>query len=144
MTHLDKGKYFEKHPKESKIDTDLKQEIIGQAKDNNITCKKAEEIAGKKGKAIAEIGKGIDILNINIIECQLGLFGYGKASKIVQPAKEVTPELKQNIEQAIKDGRLPCAAAWEIARKLNIPRMKVCAACESLKIKVKPCQLGAF
>ncbi|OGP68602.1 MAG: hypothetical protein A2031_05815 [Deltaproteobacteria bacterium RBG_19FT_COMBO_43_11] len=144
MTHLDKGKYFKKHPKESKIDNDLKQEIIGQAKDNNITCKKAEEIARKKGVAIGEIGKAIDILNINIIECQLGLFGYGKASKIVQPAKEVTPELKENITPALKDGRLPCAAAWKIAEKLNIPRMKVCAACEVLQIKIKPCQLGAF
>ena len=144
MTHLDKGKYFKKHPKESKIDNDLKQEIIGQAKDNNITCKKAEEIARKKGVAIGEIGKAIDILNINIIECQLGLFGYDKAKKIVQPAKEVASQLKENITSALKDGRLPCAAAWKIAEKLNIPRMKVCAACEVLQIKIKPCQLGAF
>ena len=144
MTHLDKGKYFEKHPKDSKIDTDLKKEIIGQVKDNSIACKKAEEIAGKKGMAINEIGKAIDILNINIIECQLGLFGYGEVKKIVQPAKEVAPELKEKITAALKDGRLPCSAAWQIAGKLNIPRMKVCAACEAMQIKIKPCQLGAF
>jgi hypothetical protein len=141
---MDKGKYFEKHPKDSKIDNDLKQEIIGQVKDNNIACKKAEEIAGKKGMAIGKIGKAIDILNINIIECQLGLFGYGEVKKIVQPAKEVTPEMKENITSALKNGRLPCAAAWKIAEKLNIPRMKVSAACEALQIKIKPCQLGAF
>ena len=144
MTHLDKGKFFEKHPKDSKIDGDLKKEIIGQVKDNNISCKKAEEIAGEKEMAIAEIGKAIDILNINIVECQLGLFGYGEVKKIVQPAKEVTPQLKENITIALKDGRLPCAAAWKIAGKLNIPRMRVCAACEALQIKIKPCQLGAF
>jgi PIN domain nuclease of toxin-antitoxin system len=39
---------------------------------------------------------------------------------------------------------LSCAAAWEIAKKINIPRMKVCAAAEALEIKIKPCQLGAF
>jgi hypothetical protein len=144
MTHLDKGKYFEKHPKDSKIDNDLKKEIIGLAKDNSISCKKAEEIAGKKGMAINEIGKAVDILNINIIECQLGLFGYTEIKKIVQPAKEVAPELKENITTALKDGRLPCSAAWQIAGKLNIPRMKVCAACEAMQIKIKPCQLGAF
>jgi hypothetical protein len=144
MTHLDKGEYFEKHPKDSKINNDLKQEIMGQVKDNNITCKAAEEIAGKKGMAINEVGKAIDILNINIIECQLGLFGYTEIKKIVQPAKEVIPELKENILAALKDGRFPCAAAWKIATKINIPRLKVSAACEALGIKIKPCQLGAF
>ena len=144
MTHADKGKYFKKHPQDSKVDDDLKKEIIKQIKNNNISCKKAEEIAGEMGFTLEETGKAIDILNINIIKCQLGLFGYGETKKIVQPAKEITPELKESITSALKDGMLSCAAAWEIAEKLNIPRMKVCAACEALEIKIKPCQLGAF
>ncbi len=144
MTHLDKGKYFEKHPGDSPIDDDLKREIIGEIKDNNIACKKAEEIAGKKGMAIREIGKAIDILNINIAECQLGLFGYSPHKKIVEPAQEIAPALKENILAALANDRLPCSAAWAIAAKLNIPRMKISAACEGLHIKVKPCQLGAF
>ena len=144
MTHQDKGKYFQKHPKDSNIDDDLKREIIGRAKDNNIACKKAEEIAGKKGIAIGAIGKAIDILNINIVECQLGLFGYSPHKKIVQPAKEIAPVLKENILASLTNDRLPCSAAWVIAEKLNIPRMKVSAACEALQIKIKPCQLGAF
>lgn len=144
MAHQDKGKYFEKHPKDSTLDEGLKKEILAQVQDNNIACKKAEELAGKKGVTIGDVGKAIDILNINITECQLGLFGYGDKKKIVQPATQVAPELKTTIEQALQDGRLPCAAAWKIAAQLNIPRMRVCAACETLKIKVKPCQLGAF
>jgi hypothetical protein len=52
--------------------------------------------------------------------------------------------LKENILAALKNERLPCSAAWVIAEKLNIPRMKVSAACETLQIKIKPCQLGAF
>ncbi len=144
MAHQDKGKYFEKHPKDSTIDEGLKEEILAEVQDGNIACKKAEEIAGKKGVSIGDVGKAIDILNINIVECQLGLFGYGEKKKIVQPAKEVAPELKTKIEQALQEGKLPCAAAWKIATDSNIPRMKVCAACETLKIKVKPCQLGAF
>jgi hypothetical protein len=39
---------------------------------------------------------------------------------------------------------LSCAAAWEIADRLGVKRLEVGAACENLKIKVKPCQLGAF
>ena len=144
MAHQDKGKYFEKHPKDSTIDEGLKEEILAEVQDNNIACNKAEEIAGKKKVTIPDVGKAIDILNINIVECQLGLFGYGDKKKIVQPAKEIAPELKIKIEQALQEGKLPCAAAWKIATDSNIPRMKVCAACETLKIKVKPCQLGAF
>jgi len=144
MTHADKGKYFTKHPKNSKIDEDLKKEILEQVKNNNISCKKAEEISGEMGFTLEETGKAIDILNIKIIKCQLGLFGYGETKKIVQPAKEITPELKESITSALKDGTLSCAAAWEIAEKLNIPRMKVCAAGEALEIKIKSCQLGAF
>jgi hypothetical protein len=144
MTHLDKGKYFTKHPQDSKIDEDLKKEILEQVKNNSISCKKAEEIAEEMGFTLEETGKAIDILNINITKCQLGLFGYGETKKIVQPAKEITPELKESITSALKEGTLSCSAAWEIAKKLNTPRMKVCSACEALQIKIKPCQLGAF
>jgi hypothetical protein len=144
MTHLDKGKYFKKRPENSKVDDDLKQEITKNIKNNNISCRKAEEIAGKKVISLGEVGRAIDILNINIVGCQLGLFGYGESKKIVQPAAEVAPELKENITATLKGGRIPCAAAWAIAGKLNIPRMKVCAACEAMQIKIKPCQLGAF
>ena len=144
MAHEDKGKYFKKHPEGSKVDDELKQEIINHIKNNNISCKKAEEIAGELVVTLEETGKAIDILNINITKCQLGLFGYGETKKIVQPAKEITPEMKGSITSALKDGALSCTAAWEIAKKLNIPRMKVCSACEAMEIKIKPCQLGAF
>ena len=144
MAHEDKGKYLKKHAQNIEIDEDLKNEIIEQAKNKSISCKKAEEIAGELGCSLEETGRTIDILNIKITKCQLGLFGYGETKKIVQPAKEVTQELKEKITSSLKDGNLPCAAAWKIASELNIPRMKVCADCESLEIKVKPCQLGAF
>jgi hypothetical protein len=144
MAHEDKGKYFKKHPQDTKIDDDLKKEILEQVKNNSMSCKKAEEIAGELGFTLEETGKAIDILNINITKCQLGLFGYGETKKIVQPAKEILPELKETIMSSLQDGNLSCVAAWNIAGKLNIPRMKVCAAAEALEIKIKPCQLGAF
>ncbi len=144
MTHLDKGKYFQKHSDKVKVDDSLKQEIMQKAKGNDIPCAAAEEIARRKGIALNNVGTAIDILNINIVECQLGLFGYSPHKKIVKPAKEIAPVLKENILAALKNDRLPCSAAWAIAEKLNIPRMKVSTACEALHIKIKPCQLGAF
>jgi len=144
MTHMDKGKFFEKHPKQTKVDEALKQEILKQAKDNNISCKAAEKISQDKNTALSEIGVAIDMLNINIAQCQLGLFGYEGKSKLVSAAELVSPDLESAIKAALIDQRLPCAAAWKIADKLGVKRLDVCAASEKLKIKVKPCQLGAF
>jgi hypothetical protein len=144
MTHADKNKYYQKHPGRTKVDDVLKQKILQKVTDNNLSCILAEEIARSAQVPLGETGVALDLLNINIVACQLGLFGYSPQKKIVQPAKDVVPGLKDEILQALIGGHLPCAVAWEIARKLNLPRMKVSAACEALQIKVKPCQLGAF
>jgi hypothetical protein len=144
MTHVDKGKYFQKHPQQSIVNEDLKQEIMKQVRDNNISCAAAEKISQNKKVTMNEIGVAIDLLNVNIIKCQLGLFGYEGKKKLVQAAEEVAPDLQQSIAAKLSGGRLPCAAAWEIALQLNMPRIRVSAAGEKLKIKIKPCQLGAF
>ena len=144
MTHADKGKYAQKHSKEIKVEDSLKQEIQQAAKENNVACSTTEEIAGRKAVTLGDVGIALDILNINITECQLGLFGYKPQKKIVQPAKEVAPDLKKAISDALIDGSLSCATSWAIAKQLKLPRMKVSAACEALKIRIKPCQLGAF
>jgi hypothetical protein len=144
MTHADKDKYFQKHPGKAIVADILRQEILQKVKDNNISCATAEEIARVRQVSIEEAGVALDLLNINIVKCQLGLFGYSPQKKIVQEALEVDSSLKDEIQKALAGGRLPCAAAWEIARKLQLPRMRVSAACEALQIKIKPCQLGAF
>ncbi len=144
MAHEDKGKYFQKHPAGTKVDEALKQEVSKQAKDNNISCKAAEKISQNTKKTLSEIGVAIDMLNINIAQCQLGLFGFDGKVKRVPAADHVTPELEAAIRGALVNGKLPCTAAWGIADQLKIKRLDVCAACENLKIKVKPCQLGAF
>ena len=144
MAHQDKGKFFEKHPAGTKVPEDLKQEILKQVTDNNIACKAAEKIAQKMKTRIGDVGVVIDMLNINIAQCQLGLFGYDGKKKLVQAAASIPPELEKSITATLVNERLSCIAAWEIADKLQIKRADVCAACEKLKIKVKPCQLGAF
>lgn len=144
MTHADRGKYAQKHPGETKVEDSLKQEIRQAAKENSVACSAAEEIAGQKALPLSDVGIALDILNIRITECQLGLFGYRPQKKIVQMAGEVAPDLRKAISAGLSDGCLSCVAAWAIARRLELPRMKVSAACEALKIRIKPCQLGAF
>jgi hypothetical protein len=144
MAQEDKGRYFTKHPEGTKVRDDLKQEILKQAKDNNISCKAAEKISQNTGAPLGEIGVAIDMLNLNIAQCQLGLFGFDGKQKRVPAAPSVVPELESAIRGALVNGRLSCADAWKIADKLGVKRLDVCAACEKLNIKVKPCQLGAF
>jgi len=62
----------------------------------------------------------------------------------VAPAVAVAPALAAAIREALAGGRLPCKAAWDIAARMKIGRKKVAAACESMEIKIKPCQMGAF
>jgi hypothetical protein len=68
----------------------------------------------------------------------------------VPDKKKVTPKPPENrqmeeaIQSALVDTKLACRDAWEIARRFQVPKMSVSAACEALNIKIKPCQLGAF
>jgi hypothetical protein len=81
---------------------------------------------------------------MELVKCQLGLFGYTPEKKIVKPAAAENPDLTSAIQDARVDGDLSCKTAWEIARRFDVSKMKVSSVCEQLKIKVKPCQLGAF
>ncbi len=109
-----------------------------------IACAEAEDIARTLREDMAEVGRNLDLRGVRIVRCQLGLFGYGEEKKIVKPAPEVAPEMRQAITDALIDGRLPCLAAWEIAGRFGVPRMAVAAAGEAMGLKIRPCQLGAF
>jgi len=63
---------------------------------------------------------------------------------IVKPAASVTPELERAILAGLVNDRLPCKTAWDTAKELGIHKMKVSAACDAMRIKIRPCQLGAF
>jgi hypothetical protein len=144
MTHSDKGKFFTKHPEGTKVAEDLKQEILKHAKDNGIACKAAEKISQTLKTPLGNVGVAIDMLNINIVQCQLGLFGYEGKSKLVEAASAVSPEMENAIRKALVNDRLPCASAWALADRMGVKRLDICAACEKLNLRVKPCQLGAF
>ena len=109
-----------------------------------VTCVAAHEIAAELGVSASEVGKTIDLLEHRIVECQLGLFGYAPDRKIVKPADVVADDLRYELQRFGADGSVTCATAWRVADSLGLPRMSVAAACETLGIKIKVCQLGAF
>lgn len=122
----------------------LDKEILNRVTDNELSCVAAFEIAEKLNVRANDIGEAADRLKIRLVNCQLGLFGYKPDKKIVKAQETVSAELKAAIRDSLEDGRLSCIKAWEIAVKLNIQRFSVSCACETLKIKIKECQLGAF
>ena len=144
MTHSDAGNYKAKHPSDIKINENIAKAVEKKSIDGMITCADAEIIADALRVTMRDVGLTVDMMEIRISKCQLGLFGYSPEKMIVKPADGVSDVLEKSIREALLNGRLPCAAAWNIATQFGIPKIKVSAACEALKIKVKPCQLGAF
>ena len=133
-----------KHPSGTQIDPRIQAEIDQKATSGKIPCAVAFDIASRLSVQPEDVGKTIDLLNIRINKCQLGLFGYEPDKKIVNPSGTVEPQLENAIRDALVDNRLACRQAWEIASQLGLRKLVVSSACEALGIKIKPCQLGAF
>jgi hypothetical protein len=143
MAHSDAGRYAAKHKPGVTPDERIAGEIRKKTAAGKLGCVEAEGIGSKLEVSLAEIGRTLDLLELRIDRCQLGLFGY-PAGKNLHPAAEVAPDLEASIRGCLTDGRLPCKAAWEIAARRKLGRMAVSSACEALHIRIKPCQLGAF
>jgi hypothetical protein len=137
-------KFSDKYGTDARINELIKEQVIRQTKNNELACAKAFKIADELNVSAAEVGKTADLLDMRLVKCQLGLFGYAPNKKIVKPKAAQNPKLKRAIEDSLVEGALSCAKAWEIARTFDMPKMSVCAVCEQLKIKIKRCQLGAF
>ena len=144
MTHEDAGHYAAKHPKGVEADPKIVEQIRQKLSNNHISCAAAHEIAATLSISPAQVGMTIDLLEARITKCQLGLFGYSPQRNIVKPAKSVSPDLKNAIETGLTDGRISCESCWGIASQHGLKKIEVAGACETLGLKIKPCQLGAF
>ena len=143
MTHKDEGHYSDKHEPGVRPDERVAAAVREKAVSGEIACADAERIGAAMGVTLAEMGRTIDLLELRIARCQLGLFGYPEG-KAIPPVTEVAADLEEAIRGGLTGGKLPCKKAWEIAAGRKILRMAVSSACEALKLKIKPCQLGAF
>jgi hypothetical protein len=143
MAHKDAGRYADKHGPGVRPHEGIAAAVREKAVAGELSCAEAERIGATIGVPLVEIGRTLDLLELRIARCQLGLFGYPEG-KAVQPAAAVASDLEAAIRDSLAGGKLPCKDAWEIAAKRKITRMAVSAACEALQIRVKPCQLGAF
>ena len=145
MSHEDAGHYGGKHPEGTKAHPEAEKLIIAMSSGGRISCADAHKIAADLGITAAEAGRTIDINEIRIVRCQLGLFGYKeKERSIVTPAALVTDKVKNRIIQDVKENSISCLSLWNIAQELGMTKMETTAACEHMKLKICRCQLGAF
>jgi hypothetical protein len=143
MARKDKGHFASKHPGAS-VKKEVEELLKKKKTDGAMPCPLAFQAATELNLTPAEIGQAIDLLEIPLSKCQLGLFGYTPVSRIIQPAESVPEDLEAAIRKALADGRLPCAEAFRIAKEFKLAKIRVSSACEKLKIKISACQLGAF
>ena len=137
-------KFSDKHEATEKPNPEIKNQIERQSKNNEIPCAVAFEIAENIRILPAEVGKTIDLMNYKLVKCQLGLFGYTPEKKIVNPQDTTNNDLKNAIQNALVNEKLPCQSAWEIAARFQVSKMTVSGIAEAMGFKIKPCQLGAF
>jgi hypothetical protein len=144
MAHEDAGHYAAKHSVGIEPNQQIADLVNANIIDGKISCADAHKIAQELNVSPAEVGVTIDLLEVRINKCQLGLFGYSPQKRIVQTAEHVSPELQKAIEEALGEKGLSCFAVWDIAEGFRIPRLDVSSACEALNIKISSCQLGTF
>ncbi len=143
MGHQDKGNFSTKH-RERRIDETVADKIRAAADNDSITCSSAHQISKSLNLPPAEIGVQIDLLEYRITECQLGLFGYSNEKKRINPEIIISPDLDDQLEKAVFDGKISCLSCWDIAGALKIKRLDMGSSCEKKNIRIKPCQLGSF
>jgi len=145
VTHRDKGYYAEKHGVHPQLDQAVTEVIRRRSRGGKLSCVAAFRIAEEMSIKPSEVGQALDLLEMKIIKCQLGLFGHEKGKRlIVRPAETVPPDLEEALRAGLANGRLPCTSAWDIAERFDLAKMSVTSACERLNLRIDQCQLGAF
>ena len=144
MARHHSGEYSAKHPPDMTIDKKIATTVTSLIDGGNVTCAAAFSLAVKHAVSPSMIGAAIDLQEGRITKCQLGLFGYGPGPSPLDSDNHVDFPLKEAINAALVNDRLPCERAWQIADDLQLTRIEVARACESLCIRINQCQLGAF
>ncbi len=144
MTHKDADHYAAKHSKETKLNSEIAAAIKPKLSNNSITCAAAHKIATDLTVRPLEVGRTIDLLEKKLSKCQLGLFGYKPHKKPVKAASTVSVDLANQIRTSSENQHISCLNCWQIAQEQSYTKMDVAAACDSLKIRICDCQLGAF
>lgn len=144
MAHENAGQYAAKHPEGTTLNEKIAEKVNTLVVEGEISCGEAHAVAHELGVSPKEVGVTIDLMELRINQCLLGLFGYSPEGKVVTPAESVSPQLRAALEAEKAKGGVSCEAAWGLAERFNLRRLEVSSACEALGMKIVSCQLGTF
>ena len=57
---------------------------------------------------------------------------------------KVISQLEDRVRTSLKDGYLPCAVAFSIAKETGVPRVAIGEIADRLGVRITDCQLGCF
>lgn len=143
MAREDAGHYAMKHQSQE-LNYQIASVIEKEAVNSTITCAKVHAIAKKLGIAPKEVGIQVDLMELRIKQCGIGLFGYDPDGKNFDKNVIISDALEAEIRKIAPDSKTTCIKCWELASKLKLRRLEIGSACEKMGIKIKQCQLGAF
>lgn len=126
------------------IDRLITERINASLIEGKLPCPIAFKAARDLEVSLGAVGGKADELGIRIIDCQLGCFGSKKATHEELKDMQISPPVAEAIQASLVNGKIPCATAHELARKLKIGRRKVGDTASKLNIRVSDCQLGCF
>ena len=120
------------------------EKIKNSAPKGQLHCGMAFKIAEELTIDPRTVGDMANQLKVRIINCQLGFFSVEKATHEDLRGMAIAPQVAEEVKASLVDGKLPCKAAFQVARKLNAGRKLVGDTATKLKIKISECQLGCF
>ncbi len=135
--------YADKHGPDATADSRIVAALSARAKDNTLSCAAAFDIAATLAVTMEAVGLAMDLGNVRLVKCQLGLFGYGGKNPL-KAAPSPSASLRKALAPFKTSGRVPCREVFGIALRSGVPPQAVSNACEGMGLKIKPCQLGAF
>jgi hypothetical protein len=119
MSERKRKPYSQKHDPNLRPDSRIEKEMKKRDAGREIPCALAFEIAEGLGVEPEDVGRTADVLDIPLVRCQLGLFGYKPENKIIRADDTTNQEIKNALIGSSHHHRLPCEKAWQIADRFN-------------------------
>ena len=125
-------------------DDEVSEQIRQRFHTGKMPCGSALEAAVEWNMPTMTLGHYADYLRFPLTRCQIGLFGYGKGTKLVKVLESVDPVLADAVRSKTTDNIIRCEDVFAIAEEKNVDKVDVGSVCQTLGIKIKHCRLGAF
>ncbi len=127
------------------MENSLAETLRSRLREGRLPCAEALALAHERRLAPAELVALAEAQGVRIGWCQLGLFtGAQRGKGWPDEPMDIPEQVRAALQAEAPEGRLPCARAWALARRLGWERPALGYAANTLGIRIVQCQLGCF